>query len=271
MSLKHLLVHVDSAPGTEVRLALAVELAKRFGARVTGLFAESGSIGTSIVGRRSPEHHRGAATAARERFASAVSPSGVDAEWWSLGYEAEADLIGLVVACCRYVDLPLLGQHTPERRLPLELNEQVVADCGRSVLIVPAEGRSPGIGRRIAVGWNASRGGARALNDALPFMKGAELVSVLSFQAERDGEAEPTMPRVSIVEHLALHGVKPMYERALPGPSAVGVAEALLNHAFERSADLVVAGVHEPGKLRRGGFTVRDLLASMSAPSLLAQ
>ena len=55
MAMKHLLVHMDSGERTAERLGLAVSLAARFGARLAGLFAESGSSGASAVGRRSPQ------------------------------------------------------------------------------------------------------------------------------------------------------------------------------------------------------------------------
>jgi nucleotide-binding universal stress UspA family protein len=271
MSFKHLLVHVDSTPGTAGRLGLAVALARRFSAKLTGLFAESDSLGASIVGRRSPEHHREAALAARNHFATQVGEAKVDAEWWRLGYEGHAELVGYVTACCRYVDLAIFGQQVPQSRVPHELVEHVVAECGRPVMVVPAEGRVTEIGRRVVVGWNASRGAARALNDALPLLKEAELVAVLSFQAEAEGEGEGPMPPASIVNHLLLHGVKPTYERAVAGLDGIGVAEALLNYEFEAKADLAVVGVHPHGAFRHDGFTARDILARMTAPVLLGQ
>ena len=269
MSVKHLLVHVDSTPAAEGWLALAVTLARRHGAKLTGLFAEGDSLGPSIVGRRSVEHHRRAALAARDRFTRRVGEAGVEAEWWSLGYEAHGELVGLVTACCRYVDLAMFGQHAPDRsRLPPDLLERVVADCGRPVVVVPAEVHLSDVGRRVVVGWNASPGAARAINDALPLLEQAEFVGVLSFQAEAEGVGRGEMPPASIVDHLVLHGVNPTYQRAVEG---IGVAEALLNYTFESRADLAVAGVRPHEVLRHGGFTVRDLVAAMTAPLLLAQ
>jgi nucleotide-binding universal stress UspA family protein len=121
------------------------------------------------------------------------------------------------------------------------------------------------------VGWNASCGSARAVNDALPFLKEAEFVGILSFQAATEDEGRGQVLPASIVNHLVLHGLKPSYERAVEGLAGVGVAEALLNYAFESGADLVVAGVHHHEAFRHGGFTVRELLGSMTAPVLLAQ
>lgn len=272
MSLKHLLVHVDSTPRSDERLGLALTLARRFGARVTGLFAESDSLGSSIVGRRSVEHLRAAARRAQDHFTARTAEAGADAEWWSLGREGHGELVGLTAACCRYADLALFGQHDPAQgRLPSDLLERVLEDCGRPLLVVPAGGHHPDVGRRVVVGWNASRGSARAVNDALPLMKDAEFVGVVAFQEEAEGEADNPMPPVSIVAHLALHGIRPSYERAVQGDEKMGVAGALLNYAFEARADLTVTGVHHAATFRHGGFTTRELLASMTAPVLLAQ
>jgi nucleotide-binding universal stress UspA family protein len=146
----------------------------------------------------------------------------------------------------------------------------VLADCGRPLLVVPAAGWEQDTGRRVVVGWNATRAAARAVNDALPFLEEAEAVTVLAFQADVEGAAENPMPAASIVEHLALHGVEASYQRAVQGDGGMPVADSLLNCAFETKADLVVAGAQPPAAFRHGGFTARELLASMTAPVLLA-
>lgn len=267
--LKHLLVHVDSTAASEARLALAFALGRRVGARVTGLFAESESLGASIVGRRSPELFGEAARHAQDRFETHARAAGADAEWWSVGLEAHGELLGSVTACCRYVDLAIFSQPIPGDRLPPDALERVLAESGRPVLVVPAESRLVDVGRRIVVGWNASRGSVRALSDALPFLLAAEFVGLLSFQASTAPGATGGPP-ADIIAHLALHGVRPSYTRAVEGVEGLSVADALLNHAFESRADLIVTGVQATGAFRHGGFALRELLASMTVPLLLA-
>ena len=89
MPLKHLLVHLDATARTEERLSLAVTLARRFGARLTGLFAESGAMGPGIAERRDPE--RLAADRAAARVAFDARTAGLATDWWSLISEEYVD------------------------------------------------------------------------------------------------------------------------------------------------------------------------------------
>lgn len=271
-TLKHLLVHVDSTDDVRDRLDLAVTVATRFGARLTGLFAEADSLGASLVGRRSPQQLRDAAEKARDAFTAKVQAAALDAEWWALGGAGNAELAELTTACCRYVDLAVFGQHSPERgRVPADLVEHVLLDCGRPLLVVPAVGSHPDVGRRVVVGWNATREAARAVNDAIPLMQGAEFVGVLAFQrATSPGAAHP-MPPADVVSHLALHGIAARYERVVEDAEGIGAGEALLNYAFETRADLTVVGAQGHAfPLRQAGAATRELLRSMSSPTLFA-
>lgn len=269
--VKHLLVHVDSTPRTEERLGLALALAKRHGAKLTGLFAELESLGASLVARRTPGQVQEAAQAAGAHFAAAVQAAGVASAWWALSGAEPAELVGQVVACCRYADLAILGQHDEQARMPAYLVDQVALDSGRPALVVPATGRRhPGVGDRVVVAWNASRESARALHDALPLLRGAAFVGLLAFQrpgAEAEG---PSGPRPDVIELLALHGVRARYERAVADPQGIGQAPALLSYAFENQADLVVLGARAEGfPVKHLGEVARDTLRATSTPVLL--
>ena len=79
MTLKHILVHLDASARTEERLALAVTLARRHGARLTGLFSESGSLGPGIVGQRDPAALSADVAAARTAFEARTAEAGTGA------------------------------------------------------------------------------------------------------------------------------------------------------------------------------------------------
>jgi nucleotide-binding universal stress UspA family protein len=269
MSYRHLLVHVDSTERCAERVGLAAALAARHGARLTGLHAESDSLGPSLAGRRDPLLVREAAERARAMFDERLRAAGVQGEWWPLGAGSYADVVGLTAVCCRYADLAVFGQHAEPAYTPADLVEQVLLHAGRPVLVVPAVGRHADAGRRVAIGWNASREAARALNDAIPLLKGAAWVGVLAFQQPSGGEAALPMPPVDVAAHLAAHGILAAYERAILGDEEVGAAVQLLNYASDFQADLLVMGAHGLGGLGRGG-SARELLATMTVPVLLS-
>jgi nucleotide-binding universal stress UspA family protein len=274
MSLKHLLVHVDGSERTAERLGLALTLSKRFGARLTGLFAESGQLGPSIVARRNPEDVARVMAGTRASFEARAAAAGVEAEWWQIEEADYADIVGWTVRCTRYADLAIFGQHEHQaegERVPADLVDQVLRDGGRPVLVVPSLGRYPDLGKRVLVAWTGSREAARALNDALPFLERADEVLVLSIQRPSAGEGGGRLPPVHVLPHLRAHGIEARYERAFTEETSV--ADQVLNRAADFGADLTVMGAHEPGGLpvRPHADTTRDLLKTMTTPMLLSR
>ena len=265
MGFRHLLVHVDADRRAAERVDLAVALARKLDARLTGLFSEASTLGTSIVGRRSKEHLREAMEVARSTFDARTRGPGLDSEWWQLEPAEYAEVVGLTATCCRYADLAIFGQHDRDdkRRVPEDLVEHVLVHSGRPVLVVPAAGHYADVGRRVLVVWNASREATRALHDALPLMRDAEAVTVLALQQSTGTVSAAPMPHLDIVAHLAKHGIAAQYERVVKDD--FGLADILLNRAFELHADLMVMGHAE-----QRGASSRDILRSMITPVLMS-
>jgi nucleotide-binding universal stress UspA family protein len=266
MTFKHLLVHVDSAPRAAERLDLAVYLARQGGARLAGLYAEGQTLGGGLVGRRSPERMAAAAEEARAAFDARAA--GLQAEWWPLEPSEDAVLLGQLRVCCRYADLAILGQHQPDQAgLPEGAIEDAVFQGGRPVLVVPYLGHFPAVGRKVLVGWNGSREAARAMNDALPLLVGAESVLLLAFQREPRG-VPGGLPPMDVVGHLAAHGIRAAYERVILDSESLDAADEMLNRSFDAGCDLIVTGAHAqagfPGP--RAAASTRKLLTTMTAP-----
>jgi nucleotide-binding universal stress UspA family protein len=268
--LKDLLVHVDSGPRAVERLDLAVGLARRHGARLTGLFAESHTVGTSLVGRRDPERVARAAREARALLEARAGAAGVETRSWEVELGEYADVVGAAVVCCRYVDLAVFGQQQgDDSPVPEGLVERVVAACGRPVLVVPSAGHHADVGRRVLVAWTGSREAARALNDALPFLREAESVTVLSIQMASESPLPGGLPPVDVVAHLRAHGVAARYVQTLLG--GLGAVDVVLNRASDEGADLVVLGAYGVGGgVMRRADTTRLILETMTVPVLLS-
>jgi nucleotide-binding universal stress UspA family protein len=271
MSLKDLLVHVDSGARAQHRLDLAITLARRFGAHLTGLFSESPVLGSALVGVRTRDNIAKAMAEARATFEARTGAAGVAARWWQVEGREVAEVVGWTVAACRYVDLAIFAQRDEDDgRLPGDLLEQVLQESGRPMLVIPYIGRYPDLGRRVLVAWTGSRDSARALADALPLLARAEEVRVVSFQLPSDGTTGGPAPHLDVVAHLRAHGIQAHYEQMLV--DEFGVVDHLLNRAADWSADLtVVGGVGARGfpNLARSNRT-RDLLRSMTTPLLLS-
>ncbi|HEY0834144.1 MAG TPA: universal stress protein [Azospirillum sp.] len=274
MTYKNLLVHLDDGERANARLDIALHLAKDFDAKLVGLFAKSEQSGPSLVARRASEHLTQAGNAVRAVFEEKAKAAGVDAKWWQLSHGEYAHVVGETAICARYSDLIVLGQHEPEdARVPQELIEEVVLNCGRPVLVIPYIRTTPHVGERVVVAWNASREAARAINDALPLMRRAKSVLVLALHPPRPEIDIGGVPPVDIIEHLADHGVTAQIDRM--SVESILPMDAVLSRVSDEDADLLVMGgfggygSHPFPWLNRGSNT-RHILRQMTVPVLLS-
>ena len=127
---------------------------------------------------------------------------------------------------------------------------QVLVDTDKPVLRSVAEAPET-IGRRIAIGWNGRSSAAQAMSSAIPFLKQAESVDVLSVQ-RAPLKVELT---AGVREYLKLHGISATERVIDAGNRRVG--QVLLDTATA-TADLLVVGGYGRGRLREsltGGVT----------------
>ena len=154
MALRDLLVHIDHYASSAARLAVAVALAKRHQARLTGLL---------VVRHQNPVE--AGVTAAREMFEDKITEAGIEGEWLCIdGTAVETgtnDILARHAQCC---DLLVVGQGSQDSAnvgVPFDLPESAVLGAGRPVLVVPYAGSFPAAGERILVVWKAGRESVR--------------------------------------------------------------------------------------------------------------
>jgi nucleotide-binding universal stress UspA family protein len=171
----------------------------------------------------------------------------------------------------RYFDLTVVGQgidlDDPTGALTV-LPEELALSIGRPVLVVPRYGTFPALGDHVLVAWNASREAARAVNDALPFLRRAQRVTVLS--VDPGDHPDQRIPSADITLHLARHGVNAVAAQTRSADISVG--DTLLSRAADIEADLIVCGAYGHSRLREmvlGGAT-RHLLQHMTVPVLMS-
>jgi nucleotide-binding universal stress UspA family protein len=275
MPLKDLLVHVGTDPACAARVDVAIDLAAAHDAHLTGIHilvwpvippyiaAELPHEAHDIQGR----HLREAAERARALFEERARLGGVRHEWRAI----EGDLIETMTLHARYSDLTVVGQGIDsgehERGLSA-LPAELALAVGRPVLVVPRYGTFASLGERVLVGWNGSREATRAVNDAIPILRRAGKVTVLTVDPEEEPSRRVAGADISL--HLARHGISA--EAASTPAAAIAVGDALLSYAADLVADLIVMGGYGHSRLRErilGGVT-RHLLQSMTVPVLMS-
>jgi nucleotide-binding universal stress UspA family protein len=148
------------------------------------------------------------------------------------------------------------------------ISDSTLFESGRPVIIVPYIQKAPIKLDRIMVCWDGSRSAARAIADAMPFLeraKNVEVVIVTNQRGERD-----EIEGADIGQHLARHGLKVEVTRITHGD--LDVADALLSHSMDASADFMVMGGYGHSRLREfvlGGVT-RSILCTMTLPTLMS-
>ena len=100
----------------------------------------------------------------------------------------------------------LSGKHVPNSEAPEEvIIEGALFESGRPVLVVPYIQKTGIKLDRVMVCWDGSRNAARAVADALPLLRRAGAVEVVTINSvERRNE----VAGADIAEHLARHGLK---------------------------------------------------------------
>ena len=277
MKLCDILVHVDQSPRAQMRLDIAAELARQHGAHLTALqvidvampvMAMGDGGGGAVIAELMEQMRQSALVAGvqlKVAFEAALARDGIMGEW----RQVEGTTREILALHGRYVDLLVLGQDDPESDSD-GLLEAVVFDSGRPVLAIPFAGSFKTIGKRVLVGWNASREASRALHDALPLIAKAETATVFLANPTRGLDGHGEEPGADIARHMVRHGLKVEVAKVIADD--VPDSALLLNHASDMGADLLVMGAYGHSRLREfilGGMT-RSLLREMTVPVLLS-
>ena len=247
MTYRDILVHVDSTAAGNARLALSINLAQRFDARLTGIHVIPEPdvpplFKPSVVGRvagNQADAARDAAETAEVSFRACVTNSKLVTDFRM----AEGDIAEQIHHAARFVDLVIVGQCDTEHPTgisPFLLSERVVEACAAPVLIVPNRFASQELGRSVLIGWDGSAVAARAIRDALPFLRHARSVMMITIEADRTGHVAGPTRASAMVAHLARHGINVAAEESRSVDRTV--AERLRSRAVDLRADMIVMG-----------------------------
>lgn len=277
MSYRDIMVHLTLDPRNAARTDTAIAMARRFGARVSGLYTVPPPnvpyymgeyIPTELIQKQMDEAQK-ASVGAQAAFLATCAAAGVDHRWMASDL-APVEALRIAARAC---DLVMVGQPDPNPSDPAAvpygtdvLPQELALQAGRPILAVPHAGTPGEIGRRILMAWNGKREAARALHDAMPLLRGAEAVYLINVAPERKGRT----PLADIAEHMQRHGLRLETASIEAGGQKVGLA--LLAEAKARGADLIVMGAFGHSRLREmvfGGVT-ETVLANMALPVLLS-
>jgi nucleotide-binding universal stress UspA family protein len=275
--IKDIVVNLSVGPARDVATDFAVSVAATFDVHLSGIafrydplvpvMADMYGIPSDVIESQRIENEK-AAKAAVDKLDDAAKRAAVFAQARVLDAPV-ASAPNVFSHIARRFDLSVIGQPEPDKpALDRLIVESTLFDSGRPMLVVPYIQRDGLKLDRVMVCWDGSRSAARAVGDAMPFIvraKAAEIVIVATESAKSD-----EMPGADIAHHLARHGAKAEIDRIVS--TEIDVANTILSHAADVSADLLVMGGYGHSRLREfilGGAT-RGILAAMTVPTLMS-
>ena len=274
MSIKTILVPLSDAKTGEAPLKAALKVAHLFDAHLEALHVRTdpslamvdyGAEAVSAqlmepmrqaIEERAKEHAAGVRKLFDDECAASgvaiveVGPGtgGVSASW----REETGNANRWIERRGRLADVTVMGRSGKDGDVPtVEALETAILGTGRPILLAPPE-EADSIGKRVAIAWNGSAEAARATGLAMPFLKAADAVSVLSVTEESNWAYSPE----DLAAYLAWHGVDAKARSITANGGSTGAL--LLTEAVAEGADLLVMGAYTHSRLREmilGGVT----------------
>lgn len=273
--IKDIVVSLSIGKPRDVASDFAASVAGVFGAHLTGVaFAYEPPIGGMVLPPAEATflelfraENAAAADRAKQAFDDIARRAGISADSIIISATAHgaADRLGELA---REYDLSILPQAEPDGDIAeTMIIEAALFSSGRPVLVVPYV-QSTGLRLdRVLVCWDGSQNAARAAADAMPFLRRAGVVEVVTVESRvRRNE----LTGAKIAEHLARHGLKVELNPIVGG--GANVSDVILSHAADNAIDLIVMGGYGHTRLREfvlGGAT-SGILGTMTIPTLMS-
>lgn len=269
--MRSIVLHIHDDDCFEARFQAALDIARAFDGHITCVQP----IPVDLIGPGDVYAPGGAELVPilrdnAERFQQLVEPrlaaEGVGWDWVQR-FDGAGNLVSAYAALA---DLVVLGTLDPRGgRGVSPLAGEVAIQARTPVLAVPPEARRFDAAAPAVVAWNGSIEASRALRGALPLLRRAASVQLVTVEERRD-HVRFDLPPTEGAEFLSRHGIEC---EMVAMPPRDGSIEAALRSAAElRGAGYLVMGAYGHSRLREtviGGST-RGLLANPPAPLLLS-
>ena len=258
MSFRDILVYLDPTPASEIRLEVAIGLARTHGARIIGVDASTDAAFLGVWSKTAIE--------IGDLFQEAMKAAKLIGQF--IGETGRQNAALPDYSHC--VDLLIGPRPEGETRDLVQpyVPDEALLRAGAPVLILPQDWKPGPLGENVVIAWNASREATRAVHDAMPILERAQKVVVFAFShkvSNLRASAE------ALVEHLARHGVEAIVSD-WTNTGEISAVEALYASLDTQDSDLIVAGGFGHSRIFEGlfGGVSLDLLQTPTMPILMS-
>src|SRR3954469_1120997 len=286
MAIRKILLPLTGTAAGEAALATALMIARRYNAHVLALHVRidsrdvaplageglSGAMIEEMMSATEKESNE-RAHAVRARFERFVAKHNVVVQEAHPGLDhataSFASVTGreedIVAQQARLADLTVVPHpDAGEDVSSSDALHAVLFDSGRPVMIAPQKPVQT-IGTRVCLAWNGTAESAESALSAMPWMKQADAVRILSADGyQRRGPAAP-----ELAAYLSLHGVNADIVMFPSIRNSVGAG--LMEAARQFDCDLLSMGAYSHSRLRQlilGGVT-RHVLENANIPVMM--
>ncbi len=278
MSIKDIMVICDAGEANDYRVKTALLYAKIYQAHLTGLHlvpypiipVYGGNFPEAIpyISSEQLEQSKNTENKLRDKFKKNAAEQEIPCDWKVI----DGVDVRYIIDNARYTDVVIAPQGYSRYG---EDNTQKIDDylsihLARPLIITPDLKKVFNLPKRVVIAWNESHEAARAVHDALPFLKYAEQIQVVSVAANDADEKKYMIYDDDLRKHLSHHGIN--VEVKSLDPATKGTGKTILESALEYDADLIVMGAYGHTRLKEiilGGAT-RYLLRHTTIPLFLS-
>jgi nucleotide-binding universal stress UspA family protein len=252
MDYKTVMVSLALDRPNDACLAVAGDIAERFGARVIGIaasdirptlyFAE-GDYAQKILDEEATAVRRRLAELEAE-FRASVTKRAKSVEWRS----SRALPVPYVIQEARAADLLVVGARTEAMVDPCVAADpgDLVMQAGRPLIVVPPSVQWLDL-RSVLVAWKDTREARRAIFDALPILAAAKEVTIAEIPEQGAPHADALAHVEDVAAWLQAHGIA---ASTVVPDTDTGVTEQLERIAADTGAGAVIAGAYGHSRFR---------------------
>ena len=260
MSIRDILLPLvgESSRTTMIAIEKCVALARGLDARVTALAVETEDYPppsvADVLGAADIVQTAPTARALLATFATAAKKHSLRNEQ-RLQRSPGAGMIGAIVMEARLNDISIALVKTADS-FSEKLVERLLFETGRPVLMCPEETADEldSSLKDVAIAWDHTAPAARAVGDALPLLRRASTVHIVT--AADNTTAAQGASGMALERHLAEHGIRAVFETVEIAGSSVG--KVFEQYVEDNAIDLLVMGGFRHSRLNEhiwGGVT----------------
>lgn len=266
--MKQMVIYLDGSPNDRESLTFAVRFCERLEGRLSVVHPrlpdrvelKARDIASPIVVDKTDES---AAIAAVAKQAYDEICGWQDfAEWRETG----DSMAQAIVKIGLFQDLTILERISSEEGPEVLAFNTALFETGGPVLVTPPDGHDGPVGEHVAVAWSPSPQSARAVRSAMPLLRGAKKVTILTNSANKDSDPAP------LVAYLGHDGIA-AEAQSFSGAklTARGRGRAMLAALASSGADLLVMGAYGENRLSAVfglGRATRKVVTAIPIPLL---